>query len=270
MERCSIRRTSRSQQGGGARMQGNVLRAELGGVPCLVYLPPQYASGQERYPVVYAADGRMLETGLAEIIELLEPGFAAGSCRPFILVSPLDERRDDDYTPWPAPPLSKNGRPFGGRADACLARLTELIKPAVDRAYRTLSGPADTALAGYSLGGLFAVYAVYRTGVFGLFAGISGSLWYDGFAAYALEHAPASAAARVYLSLGKAESRRATPRMKCVEQAAEQVFASLRRELKSTAQTVLRRVPGDHFYEIPERYRLALTWLFGGEIEERK
>ena len=91
-----------------------------------------------------------------------------------------------------------------------------------------------------------------------------------GFAAYALEHAPASAAARVYLSLGKAESRRATPRMKCVEQAAEQVFASLRRELKSTAQTVLRRVPGDHFYEIPERYRLALTWLFGGEIEERK
>ena len=231
-------------------MQGNVLRAELGGVPCLVYLPPQYASGQERYPVVYAADGRMLETGLAEIIELLEPGFAAGSCRPFILVSPLDERRDDDYTPWPAPPLSKNGRPFGGRADACLARLTELIKPAVDRAYRTLSGPADTALAGYSLGGLFAVYAVYRTGVFGLFAGISGSLW--------------------YLSLGKAESRRATPRMKCVEQAAEQVFASLRRELKSTAQTVLRRVPGDHFYEIPERYRLALTWLFGGEIEERK
>lgn len=255
-------------------MQGSVLQTELGGVPCLAYLPPQYACGQACYPVAYATDGKMLEAGLAEIIELVEPGFAAGSIRPFLLVSPLDERRDDDYTPWPAPSLSRTGRPFGGRADACLERLAERIKPAVDRKYRTLPGPADTALAGYSLGGLFAVYAAYRSDVFGLFAGISGSLWYDGFAAYAQEHPPASAAARVYLSLGKAESRRATPRMKCVEEATKRVLASLQRGLDSPAQAVLAWVPGDHFYEIPERYRLALAWLFGrkaqGSTEERK
>ncbi|MFQ8599907.1 MAG: hypothetical protein ACLSAP_04515 [Oscillospiraceae bacterium] len=59
-----------------------------------------------------------------------------------------------------------------------------------------------------------------------------------------------------------------------MEESTKLVFDSLQRGLGSPAQTILAWVPGDHFYEIPERYRLALAWLFGrkarGSTEERK
>ena len=42
------------------------------------------------------------------------------------------------------------------------------------------------AIAGDSMAGLFAVYALYRTQVFSRVASASGSLWYPGLLEYAL------------------------------------------------------------------------------------
>ncbi len=41
--------------------------------------------------------------------------------------------------------------------------------------------PEFRGIAGYSLAGLFALWAVYQTGLFDRAASVSGSLWFDGF-----------------------------------------------------------------------------------------
>ena len=65
-----------------------------------------------------------------------------------------------DMTPWDCPPLSKSDKPATGGADQYLALLLSEILP---RAKKLICGsPPRTCIAGYSLAGLFALYAMYR------------------------------------------------------------------------------------------------------------
>ena len=110
-----------------------------------------------------------------------------------------------DLTPWDCPPLLEGGEPSTGGADEYLGLLLGGILP---RARALLGGePAFLALAGYSLAGLFALYAPYRCDAFARVASMSGSLWFPGFADYAREHDLQRTPERAYLSLGKKEAR---------------------------------------------------------------
>ena len=71
---------------------------------------------------------------------------------------------DDDLSPWPAPALSKKDPPFSGGADAHLARIREEFLPEARR--RIPGDPSFTAIAGYSMAGLFALYALTRCDLF--------------------------------------------------------------------------------------------------------
>ena len=62
--------------------------------------------------------------------------------------------------------------------------------------------PRWRGIAGYSLAGLFAVYALYRTDVFARAASVSGSLWFPGFREYVFSHTPLCRPDCVYFSLG--------------------------------------------------------------------
>ena len=84
-------------------------------------------------------------------------------------------------SPWPAEKVFRAGEDFAGGAPAFLLELTEAIIPAVEKAC-----PGRRLLVGYSLGGLFAVYAALNTAAFQGVASVSGSMWFDGFTAYAL------------------------------------------------------------------------------------
>ena len=91
-----------------------------------------------------------------------------------------------DMTPWSCPPLSKNDPPATGGADEYLKVLTtEMIPAANDRIQGT---PLYVGIAGYSLAGLIALYAMYRCDIFEQVASISGSLWFPKFREYVLEH----------------------------------------------------------------------------------
>ena len=163
---------------------------------------------------------------------------------------------DDDLTPWPAPPVFKGGAPCGGQADRYLEQLTGRVLPAVKRA---LSGePAYVALAGYSLAGLFAVYALYYTDAFARVASASGSLWYPGFPEFAEEHAFAGRPDSVYLSLGDKEARTRNPVMRPVEDNTRRMAALLaERSVRST----LEMNPGGHFNDPEGRIARAISWL---------
>ena len=91
-----------------------------------------------------------------------------------------------DMTPWSCPPLSKRGPAATGGADAYLETLASEIVPA---ARKKIRGSAPyVGIAGYSLAGLFALYAMYRCDCFAWVASMSGSLWFPKFREYVLRH----------------------------------------------------------------------------------
>ena len=89
-----------------------------------------------------------------------------------------------DFTPWPAPTL-QGGRPFAdgsvlGGAPAFLHWVEGELLPVLGA--RFALDPAQNSVLGYSLGGLFALWAVCRCSTFFQCACLSGSLWYPGWA----------------------------------------------------------------------------------------
>ena len=82
-----------------------------------------------------------------------------------------------ELTPWPAPPVARGQPEFGGGADTLLGELAGRILPEVEAELR----PSARWIAGYSLAGLFAVYAALSTRLFARVASVSGSMWYPGF-----------------------------------------------------------------------------------------
>ena len=101
-----------------------------------------------------------------------------------VTIDNLDWNRD--MAPWDSPVAFKNGESFTGGADDYLRLLVGEILP---RAEKDLIGtPAWRGIVGYSLAGLFALYAVYQTDIFSRVGGISGSLWFPGLKQYILTH----------------------------------------------------------------------------------
>ena len=112
---------------------------------------------------------------------------------------------DHDMTPWYCPPLSENDTPCTGGADEYLDLLLTEIIP---RAKELIKGePSFLGIAGYSLAGLFAIYAMYRTDIFDRVASMSGSLWFPDFKQYCFEHKIKRKPDKLYMSLGDKEAK---------------------------------------------------------------
>ncbi len=129
-----------------------------------VYVPPSYASGTARYPVLYMLDGQNVfdaatsyagEWGVDEALDSLAALGDAG-----VIVIAVDNggaERANEYMPWPG---AFGGRAIGGgQARVFLDFLVQTLKPYVDAHYRTRTDRVNTGIGGSSLGGLFAVYA---------------------------------------------------------------------------------------------------------------
>lgn len=161
-----------------------------------------------------------------------------------------------DLTPWACPPLRKGGAPFPGEADAFLAELTDELLPAAKR--RIGGTPCFTAIAGYSLAGLFALYALYRCDCFGRAASVSGSLWYPNFAAFCRTHTPPRKPDRLYLSLGDREAAARHPLMRTVGEA---TVSLARHFADSGIPTEFEWNQGNHFTDPEGRLQKALAFL---------
>lgn len=183
----------------------------LGGRRVWVYLPPGYATGSARYPVLYMFDGqnvfdaRTSFSGEWRVDEALEAGIPAGRVAPVIVVA-VDNggaSRVDEYTPWVG---TFNGQAGGGGGLEHLRAIAEVLKPWVDQTYRTRPGPESTGLAGSSLGGLMGVYAAYaRPDVFGRVAALSPSVWWSGERLVEFVTQQPKPAVRLWTDMGTAE-----------------------------------------------------------------
>ena len=171
-----------------------------------------------------------------------------------LIVDPGDW--NDALSPWPAPACFPGGGDFGGHADDFLQTLTDSILPAAERELGL--APTCRALAGYSLAGLFAVYALYRTDRFTHIASASGSLWYDGFLDFLRHRAPRVPSARVRLSLGDREELTKNARLAAVGPATREAEQLLRAQGLDVSLTMN---PGGHFCEPDTRLSRLLEAL---------
>ena len=237
-------------------MECQIRELHISGMNCRLYLPPGYDTGKDRYPVIYVNGEIPMEGMLTNIVK-------SGARTDFLLLSVKPESWNDDFTPWAAPAFRAGENAPQGRADAYLSCLTEKIKPYVDTHYRTKPEPEHTALFGYSLGGLTAVYAIYKTDIFGAVASLSGSLWFDGFCEFMEREKPLRTNLRVYLSLGKKESRSKNPRMGKVAECTQRTREILAEQLERSDRyegVCFEWNEGGHFHDIEGRFAKAIVW----------
>ena len=167
---------------------------------------------------------------------------------PFALVSVDGVDWNRDLSPWPAPKAFKGGTDFGGGANAYLKTLTQEILPAAEQALP--AAPARRILAGYSMAGLFALYATYQTDKFARAACMSGSLWYDGFLDFMKTRQPPRWPEFVYLSLGNKEKQTKNSRLAAVEERTREAASLL---CAAGVRVLYREQEGGHFANVPER-----------------
>jgi enterochelin esterase-like enzyme len=143
-------------------------------VHVVVWLPPGYDRGRERYGVVYMHDGQNLffrERSNFDKVWAADRAMLARKKRWIIVgIDQPGPARFRQYAPQRiaerASPAFRAridrmaGGPLSG--DAYLRFITEELKPAIDRDYRTRPGRAHTAMVGSSMGGLTSCYALAR------------------------------------------------------------------------------------------------------------
>lgn len=133
---------------------------------------------------------------------------------------------DHDMTPWLCPPLFPDDSPCTGGADEYLDLLLSEIVPMIEK---NIDGkPSYMGIAGYSLAGLFALYALYKCNLFDRAASMSGSLWFPEFKEFCLSHSMMCNPEKVYLSLGDEESKSRNKVLKTVQVNTEAIAAHYR------------------------------------------
>ena len=150
-----------------------------------------------------------------------------------------------DLSPWEAPAVFGKDDFGGGAAET----LGEIMKFCNDRT-------KTYYLGGYSLAGLFALWAAYQTNLFWGVAAASPSMWFPGFTEYMKEHEIKSR--HVYLSLGDKEEKARNSVMSMVGNRIRTAYDLL---ADQQADCVLEWNEGNHFKDVDLRTAKAFIWL---------
>lgn len=173
---------------------------------------------------------------------------------PLLCINNLDWQKD--MCPWDSPALINTEKDFIGGADEYLSLLEKKIIPKAVEIHG--EEPSYYALAGYSLAGLFALYAGYRSSLFSRIASVSGSLWYPDFLSFAKEKKMLSKAERLYLSLGTEEAKTKHAVLSTIERKTRELVE----HYQSSGYCVNFELnPGNHFCEVEQRIEKAIRWI---------
>lgn len=165
------------------------------------------------------------------------------------------DRWFDELAPWPAPPVFGK-TPFGNGATKTLDCLRQIAGEEQQRMAASVETPIKVIIGGYSLAGLFALWAGYQSDQpFDAVVAASPSVWYRDWLDYAAVHQPQSDA--FYLSLGDREERSRTPILTTIATA-------IRRQQQLLEQAhivnVLEWNPGNHFQDNGQRTAKGFVW----------
>ena len=175
---------------------------------------------------------------------------------PWTLVAYEVENWNRDYSPWVLPGAD-DPEDFTGGAKNTLAWLAEVCIPYMES--KILHGMPQRMIGGYSLAGLFSLFAFYESRLFNGVASCSGSLWYPGWQAYAdLQKSPQDSI--VYLSLGRKEEKTRSRRMAAVGEMTRWQYERIRRD-ENVRESELIWHNGGHFSDVEQRIAQGFAWL---------
>ena len=136
-----------------------------------------------------------------------------------------------DLSPWKAKAVFGNDD-FGDGASETLKEVVSLCTDSNKNYF----------IGGYSLAGLFALWAVYQIGIFKGVNAASPSIWFPDFVAYMKQKKIQSN--NIYLSLGDKEDKTRNPVMQTVSSRIKEAYEHLKNE---GTKVVLEWNEGNHF-----------------------
>ena len=150
-----------------------------------LYLPQAYDEEPDRhFPVLYMLDGQNVfldsEASFGRSWRMYD--FMNFTEAPVIIVAVESNRignnRLCEYSPFTH--TESNLGIIEGRGRIMMDWMVHVLKPQIDRHFRTLADRENTAIAGSSMGGLLSLYAACQYGdIFSRIACLSPSLWVD-------------------------------------------------------------------------------------------
>lgn len=159
----------------------------------IAYLPADYSSSNKSYPVLYLLNAEEVFTYYSFeddywlMNESLYQFYTSDFNGEVIIIGAVTDPiyKWNEYSPW----INKNmylwmdpydaNRVEGGEGQAYLEFLINTLKPEIDNRYRTLPDQESTSIGGYTMGGLFSLYAgLTRPDVFSKVIALSPSIWF--------------------------------------------------------------------------------------------
>ena len=266
----------------------NMRKAQIGGRACYIY---EY--GEPEAILIQPVDDYDIAVLDSEAEHI--SGLAGG--KGFILAAFKIDDWNRELSPWPAPAVFGD-EVFGDGAAETLNYITETLLPEIRQRLEMPETPEtqddpephqnqetqnapeahqnqetqydpetqhkpgiheiSVFIGGYSLAGLFSLWASYQTERFSGVAAASPSVWFPGWIEYAGSNV--ILADKVYLSLGDKEERTRNPVMRMVGD-------NIRKQLEilsgasGCSQSILEMNPGNHFKEPDLRTAKAFAWL---------
>ena len=217
---------------------------QIGNKPCRIY-----GADCAEYLLLQMTDEHELQRMDNEVAAI-----AQGVAHPFLFTAIPVESWNDALSPWKSPAVwGKQG--FGGNAAETLCFLTEQVVPTLKQQY-PLPENVKIILGGYSLAGLFALWASTQTDLFYGIAAASPSVWFPGWMEF--EQQCPIQAQHIYLSLGDKEEHTKNTVMAAVGDNIRTLHSRL------TARGVdctLEWNSGGHFKDADLRTAKAFRWV---------
>ena len=171
---------------------------------------------------------------------------------PFVLATIELEDWIIDLMPWPDGNISREPE-AGKHGQDTLEYVLESLIPELQKRY----GPLPVMIGGYSLGGLFALWASAQSDRFKAVAAASPSVWIKDWIPFAKKHAPMADA--VYLSLGNQEEHVKNQAIARVGNCLRTQHSLLQEQIGADNCTLFWE-QGGHFNDNEGRLARAFAW----------
>lgn len=157
---------------------------------------------------------------------------------------------------------------FAGEGEQLLLDLEQSIIPCLCEQLQVKQDKVSFMIAGYSLAGLFSLWALYQTKLFQAAVSCSGSLWYPGFLEYAMGQ-ELKGDCDIYLSLGRREEKVQNPYMAKVGRVTKKLYKNYQTDAR-VKHTVLEWNEGNHFKEPLERTAKGIACAMKWQWQNRQ
>ncbi len=179
-----------------------------------------------------------------------------------ITIGVIVNERLDSYTPWASPSLKENGKDFGGLCDEYNRWLENELVPYIKAKFKV----NRLIYGGYSLGGLAALYSLYKIDLFDVVFSVCGSCWYPGFKEFTENNQPLNSSTQVFMLNGIIEG---INHGNILENAFENSYIVIKNIIQKNKKFKVIFDQYGHHAKVHERFMKVYEWINETKKETR-